>query len=168
MKRKIWISILILFFTTSCTNELKTYSTQETIYVGSQPIQLISSSGQSVYEGTSALPTNLVIENQSDQPVYLPWGNDPGYNLIIVGIDSTYRTIFGKIPPTPEATGTDYLSIQPGDKVTTNFTLPTMPEPGRYNVCAEIVIIGTADDNQIHDVGLSSLKTAICIEILYK
>jgi hypothetical protein len=47
-----------------------------------QYVQLTFSSEQPSYEGVSAIPTNLEIENQSDQPIYLPWGINPGYNLI--------------------------------------------------------------------------------------
>jgi len=176
MKRIFCISILVLFFITSCsiepgtspTNEPNSNYTQEIILVGSQSVQLTFSSQQPFYEGTTALPTSLIIENQSNQPVYLPWGIDMGYNLIISSLDSTYRTIFGKFPPTPEAVITDYLSIQPGDKVTTEFPLPTMPDPGRYSVCAEILLFGNTDENQIYNVEFSSLKPKVCIEVLYK
>jgi hypothetical protein len=168
MKRITLISVLILIIATSCTNTPKANYSQETILVGSQSVQLTFSSEQSVYEGTKALPTSLVIDNQSDQPIYLPWGTDPGYNLIIVGLDSTNRTFFGTNPPTQEEDITDYFSIQPGEEVTNGFPLPTMPEPGRYNVCAEIILIGKSNGNQTYDVEMSSLKPKICIEVLYK
>ena len=71
--------------------------------------------------------------------------------------------MFGKIPPTPEVVITDYLSIQPGEKIFTEFPLPTMPEPGRYNVCAEILLFGNSHENQIYNVEFSSLKPKICI-----
>lgn len=168
MKRILWISILVLLFITSCANELKENSTQESINVGNQSILLTFSSEQPSYEGIQALSTILEIENKSDQPVYLPWGNEPGYNLIIIGLDSSYRTIFGKLPPTPETDGADYLSIQPGDKITTHFPLPHMPEPGRYNVCAEILLLGISNSNEVYDAESGSLKTKICTEVLYK
>jgi len=168
MKRILWISIIILLSMTSCENELEVNINQETINVGNQSVLLTFSSEQPSYEGTQALPTRLEVENKSDLPIYLPWGKDPGYNLIIVGLDSNYRTVFGKIPPTPELEVAEYLSIPPGDKITADFPLPHMPEPGRYNVCAEILLLGNATGTQVYDAELSSLKTKICIEVLYK
>ncbi|MCD6424431.1 MAG: hypothetical protein J7L35_02910 [Anaerolineales bacterium] len=168
MKKMSWIFLILVFSIVSCKSETIVSFTQESVVVGSQSLQLTFSSEQLSYGGTTALPTNLTVENQSDQPIYLPWGTDPGYNLIIVGLDSTYRTIFGKIPQTPEVVITDYLSIQPGEKIITEFPLPTMPEPGRYSVCAEILLFGNSDENQIYNVEFSSLKPKICIEVLYE
>ena len=168
MKRIFWISILLVFSIASCKKAPIENYKQENIVVGSQSMQLTFSSEQPVYEGTTALPTNLVIENKSDQPIYLPWGNDPGYILIIVGLDSTYRTTFGKLPLTPEAKITEYFSIQPGEKITGEFPLHPMPEPGRYSVCAEIFLFGNAADNQMYNVEFSSMKPNICIMVVYK
>jgi len=168
MKRIFWISILLVFFIASCKKTPIENYTQENIVVGSQSMQLTFSSEQPLYEGTTALPTNLVIENKSDQPIYLPWGNDPGFNLIIVGLDSTYRTTFGKLPPTPETNISEYFSIQPGEKITGEFPLHPMPEPGRYRVCAEILLFGNAADDQTYNVEFSSMKPKICIEVVYK
>jgi len=163
-----WIFIILVFSIVSCKSEPSVNLTQESVVVGSQSVQITFSSEQPSYSGTIALPTNLVLENQSDQPIYLPWGTDPGFILIIVGLDTTYRTMFGKVPPTPEGVITDYLSIQPGEKLTTEFPLPTMPEPGRYNICAEILLFGHSDEEQIYNVEFSSLKPKICIEVLYE
>ncbi len=168
MKRIFWISVLVMISITSCSSEPNGNYQQDNIVVGSQSVQLTFSSEQPSYEGTSAIPTNLEIENQSDQPIYLPWGIDPGYNLIIVGLDSTYRTMFAKQPPTPSANINEYYSIKPGAKITTDFTLPVRMEPGRYNVCAEILIFGNSEEVEIYNAELGSLKPKICIKILYK
>jgi len=149
MKRILWISILTLSLVVSCTNESapspadesKTNYSQETISAGIQFVQLSFSSEQPFYRGKTALPTKLEIENLPGQPVYLPWGTDPRYNLIVIGLDSSYRTTFGITPPTPEAVVTDYSSIQPGERVTSEFSTPIMPEPGGYSVCSAIFLI---------------------------
>ncbi len=168
MKRILWISILIVFTIASCNSEPITNYQQEKIVVGNQSVQLTFSSDQSSYEGTTALPTNLEIENQSDHPIYLPWGIDPGYNLIVVGLDSTSRTMFAKQPQTLDTNINEYSVIKPGDKITTDFPLPAMMAPGRYNVCAEILIFGNSEEVETYNVEFDSLKHKICIEILYK
>ena len=157
-----------MIFITSCSSEPNGNYQQENIVVGSQSVQLTFSSEQPYYEGTSAIPTNLGIENQSDQLIYLPWGIDPGYNLTVVGLDTTYRTMFAKQPPTPGANDNEFYSIKPGDKITTDFPLPAMMEPGRYNVCAEILIFGNSEETETYDAEFGSLKPKICIEISYK
>jgi len=168
MKRFFWISSLIVLAIASCNSEPNANYQQEIIIVGSQSVQFTFSSKQPSYEGRTALPTKLEIENQSDQPIYLPWGIDPGYNLIIVGLDSTYRTMFAKQPPTPGANISEYYAIKPGEKITTNFSLPALMEPGRYNVCAEILIFGNSEEVETYNVEFGSLKPKICIEIVYK
>ena len=168
MKRILWISVLIVLTIASCINATNENYQQEKIVVGSQSVQFIFSSEQSSFEGTTALHTSLEIENQSDQPIYLPWGIDPGYNLIVVGLDSTYRTMVAKQPPTPDVTNSEYFTIKPGDKITTNFPLPALIEPGRYNICAEILIFGNSEEAEIYNVESNSLKHKICIEVVYK
>lgn len=168
MKRILWISILIVFTIASCNSEPAANYQQETILVGNQSVQLIFSSEQTSFEGTSVLPTKLEIENHSDQPIYLPWGVDPGYNLIIVGLDSTYRTMFAIQLPTPGANINEYYTIKPGDKITTDFPLPAMMEPGRYNICAEILILGDTEENEISEAEFDYFKSKICVEIIYK
>ena len=168
MKKIVWISILVIISITSCSSEPNGNYRQENIAVGSQYVQLTFSSEQPSYEGVSAIPTNLEIENQSDQPIYLPWGINPGYNLIVVGLDTKYRTMFAKQPPTPGANISEYYAIKPGDKIATDFLLPALMEPGRYNVCAEILIFGNSEEVEIYNVEFGSLKPKICIEILYK
>jgi hypothetical protein len=82
----------------------------------------------------------------------------PDFRLIVVGLDTTYRTMFANQPPTPGANTNEYYSIKPGDKRTTDFLLPAMMEPGSYNVCAEILIFGNSGEADTYDAELGSLK----------
>lgn len=92
----------------------------------------------------------------------------PDFRLIVVGLDTTYRTMFANQPPTPDANTNEYYSIKPGDKITTDFLLPAVMEPGSYNICAEILIFGNSGEADTYDAEFGSLKTKICMEILYK
>lgn len=166
MKRIIWISILILFLFTSCRSETNQPVVTKKTSVGNQPIRIDFSFKQVTYEGESALPTYLEIENLSDQPIYLPWGVEPGYTLYVVGIDSDYRTIFSKQLPTPSTNIKDYYSINPGEKIITEFPLPALKESGLYNICAEILILGISDKSEIYPAELNSANTKICKEMV--
>jgi hypothetical protein len=136
--------------------------------VGSQPIRIDFSVEQVNYEIKSALPTYLEIENISDQPIYLPWGVEPGYILHVVGINSDYRISFSTQLPTPSANIHDYYSISPGDKIMTEFALPALKKSGLYNICAETLILGISDKSKIYSAELNSSNTRICKEITYK
>ncbi len=160
MKRNFWISIFILFVISSCSTDHEGIRQVENSVVGKQSVQIEFASMQSTYEGTSPLSTTLEVENRSGQPFYLPWGMDPGYIFILVDLDSTYRTRFMQQLPTPNTDSHQYLSIAPGEKISSEFTIPAPIEPGRYNLCAEILFIGEAE------FGYQNPK--VCVPITYK
>jgi len=68
--------------------------------------------------------------------------------------------MFALDPPTPNADIHQYLSISPGEKISSELTIPFDLEPGEYNICAEVLILGE------HEI--VNQKPTICVPITYQ
>ncbi|NOQ96390.1 MAG: hypothetical protein GQ555_07210 [Desulfobacterales bacterium] len=159
MREKLLILIIILLLSCSCSSDPSDIDQVEHILVGNQTIQIKFTSLQSTYFGTSPLSTTMEIENQSDQLIYLPWGLDPGFNLILVDFNSTSRRIFGAQLPTPSADNS-FLSISPEEKMSSEFIIGANVEPGNYNLCAEILVVGANESDYQQE--------RVCVPITYE
>lgn len=158
MKKFIWI-ILILLLCCSCVSAKDESEIFEIFYVGKQEVGIRFTSLESIYENQSPTSTTLEVENKSELPIYLPWGLDPGYFLIFVSLDSNSRTIFGPQLPTSITDLSSYQIISPGELITSNINGAPYREAGKYNLCAEVLILS--------ENGSDHIKPRICVPIKY-
>lgn len=171
MKRTIRLSIFLIFLLCSCRSTTSKVQQEETVFVGEQQVHITLLSSLAIYEISTPLSITLEIENESNTDIYLPWGKTPGFNTIVVYLDSTRRRVFALDPTITNTDSHQYLSISPGEKESIELTIPFDLEPGRYNICAEIMIFGISEEGETYetyDAEFGSLKPKICIEILYK
>ncbi len=158
MKKYVWV-ILILSLCSSCIPSNLESEIIENFNVGEQGVIIHFSSLKSIYEKSSPISITLEIENKSNLPIYLPWGLDPGYVLIVVSLDSSSRTTFGKRLPTPSTDFHAFQIISPGEVISSSLIVPLQKDAGDYNLCAEVLILG--------ENGSDHIKPRICVPIKY-
>ena len=61
--------------------------------------------------------------------------------------------------PTPSIDIHQYPSTAPGEIMSSELTIPLDLKPGKYNICAEILILG--------DLESENQKPKVCVQIFY-